>query len=83
MKTSRPDNDLFLKSIGASIKEHRVVRGLSQKQMAALIGVSHVAVSYWENGVNIPNVADCWRLADALGISVDELVGRDKGDEDI
>lgn len=60
-----------------------MVRGLSQKQMAALIGVSHVAVSYWENGVNIPNVADCWRLADALGISVDELVGRDKGDEDI
>lgn len=60
-----------------------MVRGLSQKQLAALIGVSHVAVSYWENGVNIPNVADCWRLADALGISVDELVGRDKGDEDI
>ena len=31
-----------------------------------------------ENGVNVPNVKDCWLLADALNISLDELVGRNK-----
>ena len=42
-----------------------------------MIGVTHAAISYWENGINIPNVKDCWLLADALDISIDELVGRD------
>ena len=28
------------------------------------------------NGVNIPNVKDCWILASELGISIDELVGK-------
>lgn len=41
-----------------------------------MIGVTHAAISYWENGVNIPNVKDCWLLADALHITIDELVGR-------
>ena len=62
--------------IGAAIIENRQAAGLSQKQLAAKAGVSHAAVSYWENGVNVPNVADCWRVADALGLTVDELIGR-------
>lgn len=64
--------------IGKSIKENRLAQHLSQQQLAAKIGVTHAAVSYWENGVNVPNVKDCWLLADALNISLDELVGRNK-----
>lgn len=44
--------------------------------LASKINVSHAAISYWENGINIPNVKDCWLLADALNISIDELTGR-------
>lgn len=62
--------------IGKSIKEIRLAQKLSQKELAARIGVTHAAISYWENGINIPNVKDCWRLADALGVTIDELVGR-------
>lgn len=62
--------------IGKSIRENRTAQHLSQKQLAAMIGVTHAAISYWENGVNIPNVKDCWLLADALHITIDELVGR-------
>lgn len=63
--------------IGKSIKVTRIAQNYTQKQLAQKIGVTHAAISYWENGVNIPNVKDCWLLADALGITIDELVGRD------
>ena len=62
--------------IGQSIRAARTVENLSQEQLAKMTGVSHAAISFWENGVNIPNVADCWKMADALKISIDELVGR-------
>ena len=63
--------------IGKSIKVNRIAQNYTQKQLAQKIGVTHAAISYWENGVNIPNVKDCWLLADALEITTDELVGRD------
>lgn len=63
--------------IGKSIKEKRLEHGYSQQKIAQLIGVTHTAISYWENGVNIPNVIDIWKLADVLHMSIDELVGRD------
>lgn len=63
--------------IGKSIKLNRTTQGLSQQKLAKLIGVTHVSISYWENGVNIPNVNDCWKIADVLHISIDELVGRE------
>ncbi len=63
--------------IGESIKLNRIEQKYTQKQLAQMIGVTHAAISYWENGINIPNVKDCWLLADALEISIDELVGRD------
>jgi len=63
--------------IGKAIKDNRKDRGLSQQALAKIIGVTHAAISYWENGVNIPNVLDIWKVADALNMSIDELIGRD------
>lgn len=62
--------------IGKAIKEKRLENGLSQQELAIRIGVTHAAISFWENNVNVPNVLDCWRIADVLKISIDELVGR-------
>ena len=63
--------------IGESIKTARVIVGMTQQQLAKRIGTSHAAISFWENNVNVPNVLDCWRIADVLEISIDELVGRE------
>lgn len=65
-----------IENIGKNIRICRKEAGLSQPQLAKLVGVSHAAISYWENGVNIPNVRDCWLIADVLQISIDQLVGR-------
>lgn len=62
--------------IGIAIKENRIAQNYTQKQLAEKVGVTHAAISFWENGVNIPNVKDCWKIADVFGISIDELVGR-------
>ena len=64
-------------NIGLSIKTARINAKLSQTELADRIGVSHTAISFWENDINVPNVKDCWKLADELGITIDELVGRD------
>lgn len=66
------------KNIGKSIKNLRKLAGFSQPELAKRIGVSHAAISFWENGVNIPNVKDCWLIADELHVSIDELVGRNE-----
>lgn len=63
--------------IGKSIKQNRVERKITQSQLANAIGVTHAAISYWENGVNIPNISDCWKMADYMNISIDELVGKE------
>lgn len=62
--------------IGRSLKTARQAAGFSQTKLAKAIGTSHSAISFWENGVNIPNVRDCWSIADALNITIDELIGR-------
>ena len=62
--------------IASSIKQARKESGLSQIELAKRVGVTHAAISFWENGVIIPNVKDCWILASELGISIDELVGK-------
>lgn len=69
--------DTLNERIAESIKNARKKKYLTQTELAKRVGVTHASISYWENGINIPNVKDCWRLADELGITIDELVGRE------
>jgi DNA-binding XRE family transcriptional regulator len=73
-KEKSPNGD---NKIGISIKMARKASKLTQTQLGNCIGTSHAAISFWENGVNVPNVLDCWKMADSMGISIDELVGRE------
>ena len=41
--------------IGSRIRKYREERGLSQKQLAELIGVKNNRVSNWEQGLNRPD----------------------------
>lgn len=69
--------DKIGEKIANSIKQARREAKLSQTELAQKIGVTHASISYWENGINIPNVKDCWLIANVLGISIDELVGKE------
>lgn len=67
-----------MQKYGKFLKNERVSRKLSQEQLAKEIGITQQAISFYENNVNEPSISICERLADFYGISIDELIGRDK-----
>ena len=60
--------------IGQYIALLRRNAGLTQDQLAGRMGVSHQAVSNWERGASMPDIALLAPLAGALGTSVDSLL---------
>lgn len=62
------------KKIGTLIAASRRARGLTQQQLAEELGVTNRAVSKWETGQGLPDIALLPALAAALGITVDELL---------
>jgi len=50
--------------------------GLSQEDLAGMVNVSRQAVSKWETGDAMPDLPKLLALADALGVSLDELCAR-------
>lgn len=62
------------------IKELRKNFGYSQQKLADLLGdeVTQTAVSQWESGKTAPRPARQAQLAEIFGVSVDELMGREK-----
>lgn len=59
---------------GATIKQLRESCGMTQTELAERIGVSGKAVSKWETGKGFPDISLLQPLAQALGISVIELL---------
>ena len=60
--------------IGARLRYFRELRGLSQKEFAAQIGVSSSRVSNWEQGVNRPDADILASICHALRISANDLL---------
>lgn len=63
---------------GEALKYQREVFGYSQNYLAKATGISQQKLSYYESGKHSPPIEDCIKLADFYGISLDELVGRDR-----
>ena len=55
------------------IKEYRTERGLTQAELAELVGVTRKTVNTVENAVFTPSALLAIKLARALGVSVEEL----------
>ncbi len=62
---------------GATIKTLREKRGITQTQLADILGVSSKAVSKWETAKGLPDITLIEPLAKALGVSVMELMSGD------
>ena len=58
-----------------TIRKARRERGLTQEQLAEVMGVSVGAVSKWEQGQSIPEIGLLMELADFFQTSVDALLG--------
>ena len=58
------------------LKELRLERGLSQKDVADALACSITVYSRYETGSREPSIDVLVRLADFYGVTLDELVGR-------
>lgn len=58
-------------AFGSRIREYRIKKGLSQPQLAALLGVTKNAVTNWEAGASRPDIESIPALCTHLGISAD------------
>lgn len=47
---------------------------VSQRELAVLVGVTHVIIGCWERGIKEPKISNFVKLARALGISELELM---------
>ena len=66
---------LDLPAIGACIRARRTEAALTQAELAERLSVTAQAVSRWERGESLPDVATLPDLACILGCSVDMLLG--------
>jgi transcriptional regulator with XRE-family HTH domain len=56
--------------IGARMRERRVMLGLTQQQMAELIGVTYQQAHKYEKGINRVSGGRLFKMAQALGVEV-------------
>lgn len=72
-------------SMGSIIRRLRKERGLTQEELAVLLGVTFQAISKWENGTGLPDISQVVPLSNVFGVSTDVIFGIniDKSDDDI
>ncbi len=59
------------------VRELRIAHGLIQRELAEIAGVKLRAYQLYEQGKTEPGIDVLIKFADVLGVSLDELVGRD------
>lgn len=59
------------------IKELRLNKGWSQEELAKKSGVGRISIIRYENNERIPQVDVASRIANALGCTIDELLGEE------
>lgn len=63
-------------NIGEAIRKARLDKGYTILQLAEVAQVTFNSVYRWEKGISYPNVFNLIPIADTLGLTLDELVGR-------
>ena len=73
VKEGNQGNYLTLR-LGEKILIERKKSGLSQGQLADMLGVTRQSVSKWESGAAVPELAKLVAIAEVFGVSLDYLV---------
>jgi transcriptional regulator with XRE-family HTH domain len=65
----------FYATLGARIAEQRKARNITQVELAATLGIAQQTMAHYEGGVSRIAVQTLLDVAQALQISVEELIG--------
>ena len=52
----------------------RNIKGISQEELAEIIGISRQAYAKWEQGKTVPDIEKCAKLASFYGVTIDDLI---------
>lgn len=67
---------LDAKQIGAAMRQARMLAGFSVRELADKSGMMESTIRSYEAGKTLPGLYNLMSIADALGLGLDELVGR-------
>ncbi len=68
-------------TVGERIQYYRKQSGISQEELGQRLLVSRQTVSQWENDQTVPTIDNLLRLKEIFGVSVDELLGEMKDEQ--
>ena len=69
----------FMLFLGNIIKKAREQAGLTQEELAGLIGISRTAIARYELGEIEPKIRNLIAIAETLNVSIDYLLGTKHG----
>ena len=65
-------------TFGQRLQRLRKNAALTQEEVATKLNITGQAVSKWENDVSAPDISVLVELSDILGVSLDELLGKER-----
>lgn len=66
------------RSMTYRIKEMIAEKGISQKELSELTGITESAISHYVKGTRVPRGANLIKIAGVLGTTADDLLSGDK-----
>ena len=75
MREEDTQREVLRVKLNQCVRALRRERGMTQEQLAEAMNVSSAAVSKWESGQSVPDIATLTALADYFEVSLDALVG--------
>ena len=62
------------KKIGVFLKQLRNEKGITQEQLAEILGVSGRTVSRWETGTNLPDISILVEISEYYNVEMKEIL---------
>ena len=59
---------------GTYIKNQRIMKGKSQKDMANHLGIRRQSISRWENDLAFPSLEHLYELSEFLEVSMEDIL---------
>ena len=72
---------MMLEKLADNLRAEREKLGITQTQLAEMLGVTPQAVSKWENARSYPDIETLVRLAELFSMTVDRMLGREDSEE--
>lgn len=83
MATKKKTTEDFIDTIGDTIRKAREQKKMSQKELAAAIGVDPTQYNRIELGKSTPGLKTVAKIAKTLDVTVDDLINGGKGFQEV